>query len=116
MAESKLVKVTLSEYERLGDKMKFAVWEGLTPLNHTGEAFEVPPWAGRGVEVRGNFGAGGACDIEGSLSGEHWYPLHEVDGESLLKVNESVRYVRPRVLRGDKDTKLTVMAMFRRIV
>lgn len=91
-------------------------WEGLA-VNDTGKPFIFPRHTDRSVHVKGTFGAGGVCVIEGSLEKEptSYATLNDPQGnplsislEKIEAVLENATNFRPRVSAGDGTTLLDV--------
>lgn len=110
------------ENPRFGQDYRVVTWSNLQPSD-TGEAFEFVQWADRSVQVAGDFGAGGAVVLEGTLDGVNYHTLTDAQGallsfsaasRQLRLVSELPRWVRPRVTAGDGSTNLTVTLLVRR--
>ena len=95
-------------------------WEGLA-LNDTGQPCVQPRLNDCSIHVKGTFGAGGKCVIEGSLEGSVTVPpttyatLNDPQGnplsigsEKIGSVLENVTAIRPRVSAGDGTTLLDI--------
>ena len=95
-------------------------WGGLA-LNDTGQPYLQPRLNDRSIHVKGTFGTGGTCVIEGSLEGSVTVPpttyaplndpqgnLLSIDSEKIESVLENVTAIRPRVSAGDGTTLLDV--------
>jgi hypothetical protein len=92
-----------------------------TPLTFSGtdegDAFIVPGWTERTVQVFGTFGAGGSVRIEGSIDGGVTYGVLtdpqgnalDITAAKLETITEAVTHIRPRVTAGDGTTSLTVL-------
>src|ERR1043165_2163120 len=95
------------------DNVRVVSWSGLTQASlDDGEAFEMPGWSDRSVQVLGTLGTGGSVRIEGSNvaapSVSDWATLTDPQGNALditsLKIeaiSELTRWIRPRVTAGD---------------
>ncbi len=75
----------------------------------------------KSVQVFGEFSNEAAVVLEGSNDGSHWAPLTnafgnhiEISDDRIQSVTEITRCVRPKVLRGDKRTKICVVIFLRR--
>jgi hypothetical protein len=76
------------------------VWTGLLS-GDVGDAFEVPGWADRSVQIEATFGDG-TITMQGSNDGVTFYPLTDPQGNAIAKtanaleqIEEVTRYVRP---------------------
>ena len=59
-------------------------WANLTTTDNVGTAVRAPDHASKDVQVKGTFGVGGNCRIEGSLDGEvAWAALNDPQGNAL---------------------------------
>lgn len=70
----------------------------------------------RSVQVRGTFGAGGSCTIQGSNDNVIWATLRDPGGVALTftsadlkEILENTLYVRPNVTAGDGTTSIIVI-------
>jgi hypothetical protein len=95
-----------------------AQWTGLKN-GDTGQPFCGPSFPDRSVQVKGTFGSGGNCAIEGSndITSPTWAVLKDaLKADTLLNitaagincVGENVYQHRPNVTAGDGTTDLTV--------
>jgi hypothetical protein len=73
------------------------------------------------VQVEGTFGAGGTCQILGSLDNINNRQLTDPQGNllnivspAIKQVTEACLYMIPKISSGDGTTNLTVTALFRR--
>lgn len=90
-------------------------WNGL--LNgDTGSPESPGRLSDRSVQVRGTFGAGGSCTIQGSNDGVIWATLRDPAGLALTfttadlkQILENSLYVRPNVTAGDGTTSIIVI-------
>ncbi len=91
-------------------------WEGLKQ-GDTGAPFSLPHQNDRSVHVKGTFGVGGTCIIEGSneLVPATYATLNDPQGnilsitaEKIEVVLENVLGVRPRISAGDGTTVVDV--------
>lgn len=88
----------------------------------TGSPISFPEYYDRSVQVKGTFGAGGNCRIDGSNDGGATYAaLNDRNNNALniaaagLKaVNENAEMMRPNITAGDGTTALTVIMTIRR--
>lgn len=117
MATISLTLASLAGF--VGDNVRIVTW---TPLTQTGsdvgEAFQMPGWGDRSVQVFGTFGVAGNCRIQGSMDGTNWGTLTDPQGNALdftaakiEAITERVRYIRPSITLGDGTTSLTVMLL-----
>lgn len=91
------------------------VWTGLAN-GDTGQAKGDPRMADKSVQVKGTFGTGGTCDIEGSNDGgTTWHTLTDQGGNDLSLtaadtklIAENTQLVRPNISAGDGTTALEV--------
>jgi len=75
----------------------------------------------KSIQVFGGFSNEAAIALEGSNDGANWARLTNAFGnqielteDKIQSVTEITRFVRPRVLRGDKRTKISVVIFLRR--
>lgn len=101
---------------RESEGVSLVKWTGLQNTD-TGKPFPFPRHTDRSVQVKGTFGAGGVCLIEGDL--EHpptsYATLNDPQGnplsfsaEKIESVLENATNIRPRVSAGDGTTALDV--------
>ena len=116
----KQIEYAKDEQLQGNDATRAVTWEGLG-LEDVGKPIDVTESEERTVQVLGEFGSRGALVIEGSLDGEHFRTLTDSEGfeleltdDALKTVSEAVRFARPRVAKGDANTKLTVIFFVRR--
>lgn len=76
------------------------VWSGLLS-GDVGDAYELPAWADRSVQIEATWGDG-TMTFQGSNDGATWYSLTDPQGNAIAKtanaleqVSELTRYVRP---------------------
>lgn len=107
--------------ENLVGGIQRITWTGL--LNgDDGTPVRAPEHTFKEAQVKGTFGAGGSCRIEGSLDAEVTYAaLNDPQGNALNltaaaieRIQESCATVRPRVTAGDGTTTLTVIMVQKR--
>lgn len=86
-----------------------------------GTPYEGADFADRTVQITGTFGAGGSITFEGSNDGTNYVALTDPQGNAVTKtaaaietLEETPRYVRPRVTAGDGTTALVVTLFARR--
>ena len=90
-------------------------WTGLAN-GDTGAPLAWPPGSDKTVQVRGTFGTGGHCKIEGSLDGTNYYVLTDPTGNALdftsagiKAITEHCPWIRPNITAGDGTTDLEVI-------
>lgn len=95
-------------------------WEGLANGDN-GNAQQIGQFGDKSVHVKGTFGTGGTCVIQGSNDGATWKTLTDPQGnalsftaEAIEQILENVRYYRPNVTAGDGSTSLNVYIYGRR--
>ena len=108
-------------------------WRVTWPLmanGDEGQVWEQSCAADRSVQVKGTFGAGGNCKIEGTNEACHeptatptYAVLHDPQGNALDQsaasieaVTEATAGIRPRISAGDATTSLTVTMLVRSVV
>lgn len=76
------------------------VWSGLLS-GDVGDAYELPAWSDRSVQIEATFGDG-TITFQGSNDGTTYYPLTDPQGNAIAKtanaleqISELTRYVRP---------------------
>lgn len=76
------------------------VWSGLLS-GDVGDAYELPAWADRSVQIQATFGDG-TITFQGSNDGAQWDALTDPQGNDIAKtandleqVTELTRFVRP---------------------
>ena len=102
--------------ENLIGGIKVVTWTGL--LNgDVGKPFVSPQFADKCVQTEGDFGVGGACEIEGTnyTTPGNYRTLNDPQGNPLSVLTPKVEQIlenpyqlRPRVSSGDGTTDLTV--------
>ena len=83
----------------------------------TGTSLSAAWLADKSVQIKGTFGAGGTCDIEGSNDGgTTWKVLTDFQGNNVRftsagieQIAENTELIRPNVTGGDGTTALTVI-------
>jgi len=89
-----------------------------------GDPHAAPCFPDRSVQIVGDWGGGNPrLVIEGSNDGKHYAVLNDQQGVyleftqgGLRTIAEPVLFLRPRVIGGDKNTKLTAILLLRRNV
>lgn len=101
-----------------GDGALFT-WTPVTQAD-TGAAIERGSYGDRSVHVKGTFGSGGTCLIEGSNDGVTFVTLKDSLGnamsftaEGIADVGPAVAYIRPRVSAGT-GVSLTIIMFARK--
>jgi len=101
-------KATLVQWTNLGN-------------GDTGQPFVTPYVLEKSIQVKGTFGAGGNCRIEGSndVTSPTWAALNDSFGTALnitaAKISlilENTNQIRPNITAGDGTTDLTVTILF----
>jgi hypothetical protein len=94
------------------------VWSGLLSTD-VGDAFELPAWSDRSVQIEATFGDG-TLTLQGSNDGVTFYPLTDPQGNAIAKtanaleqIEEITRYVRPS-FSGTTGTAGVVTLLARR--
>jgi hypothetical protein len=114
------VKPKVNDLKAWSSPVQSVEWNELGAESE-GEAVETSGAHVKSVQVFGEFGDEAAVTFEGSNDGAHWAQLRNVYGNfiemgdgRIESVNELTRFVRPKVLRGDKRTKLYVVIFLKR--
>lgn len=87
-------------------------WKGILTGNR-GAVVDVSQYEDLSIQFFGMFGDGASIRLEGSNDGENFVTLSDPQGNSLVKIADSIeavvertRYIRPAVDGGNSDTKL----------
>lgn len=94
-------RVGVPQYAPNGHRQLVVVtWSGLLSTD-VGDAYEVPGWADRSVQIEATFGDG-TITMQGSNDGVTFYPLTDPQGNAIAKtansieqIEEMTRYIRP---------------------
>lgn len=96
-------------------------WANLKSGDIGGAPTNLIGFADHTVQIEGQFGAGGAVIVLGTLDGANFRQLTDPQGNSLSIVSASVKQITeacvsiiPQVTGGDGTTNLTVTGLFRR--
>lgn len=113
---------TITGYGAWQDKGDFLhQWQTLTETNADGAPVHCGGVEPVSVQVTGNFGTSGQCDIEGSNDGTNWVTLTDEGGTpieftaaGLVGIRENPRYIRPNISAGSGVDLDVALVMARR--
>lgn len=109
-----LIKPASTKDEVYGTETYVTRWEGMSAEKSDGEKAEVRALRGRTLQAIGEFGTG-TIEIEGSLNGQDWAYIDDIDGPMISTFEPDVRFIRPRLLTPSKETKVTLILQQRRL-
>lgn len=109
-----IVKTKTSREAMFEGEIYTTIWKDMSLDGFIGEKCEVRGVKGRTFQVGGEFG-GGSLYVEGSLDGEGWHAILDVDEPNVYPLKCDVRFIRPKLLQPSKETKLTLIFMQRRL-
>lgn len=99
--------------EQLAGSSQIISWFGLG-ADEDGKAVEVSSAVFKTFQVQGIYG-GASVQLEGSIDGENFHALTDHQGNGIRKIGnsiesvvENVRWVRPLIQGGNKETKIDV--------
>ena len=93
------------------------LWETLTSANAVGDAFEMPAWDVRSVQIVGTFDSS-TIVLQGSNDGATWATLTDPQGTAISKtatgveqIEEVTRYIRPSASGGGASQDIDVYVL-----